>query len=190
MRPHDAANRAVLSELSAECDASDAARVACWVAVMCWGAGPRNNHRLRQWTQALDPSLGGQLKRSRTDLLEDRPADAYWHAKMLGVGEAFLTKWLWAIGLSQPDLKPATPAVLDSRVWNTLARLGWWPVGRNKGYRWADYCAALTRWSDLLNSAEPGWSVDSDRLEQLLFDRNGQDTPSFFTWLKQMTEQR
>jgi hypothetical protein len=101
-----------------------------------------------------------------------------------GVGEAFLTKWLWAVGLSHPDLKPSSPAVLDDRVWKTLTRLDWWPVGRNRGERWADYCAALARWSELLNIAEPGWVVDSDRLEQLLFERSGADAPSFFAWLQ------
>jgi len=51
-------DRALLTDLALRADDSGTSRVACWFATMCWGAGPRQRSRLRQWVRALSPSLG------------------------------------------------------------------------------------------------------------------------------------
>ncbi len=173
-------DRRLLSSMSLTVQESSADRVACWFATMVWGAGPRRRHRLRQWTGAMRPTLAEDLARSLAAAADSRMADAYLAARLPGVGEAYLTKWLWALGLPSARVMSPRPMVLDSRVWQVLNQCGWRPTGRNQAERWVDYCASLRRWAVILCDLHPGWLVDAERLEQLLFDRGDR---SLFTTL-------
>lgn len=174
-------DRNMLTLLAGEADSGDEARVASWFATMSWGAGPTNNFRVRQWRRSMEQDnflevLGATARRVR----EGRLFDAHRGAWMPGTGEAFFTKWLWALGL--PGIPgDVRPHVLDARVWNSLAALGWSPKGRNASYRWVDYCIALDRWADAIRAEQLTWTVDGDGVEQLLFERRRNRT-DFYSW--------
>lgn len=162
-------DRALLVELSADLNrASDLVR--CWFAVMAWGAGSRNRARLRQWTRALRSEAMVEALTSSCSLLRaNRHEEAYRALRLPGVGQSYLTKWLWAIGLTRPSLHPR-PYVLDRRIWQSLRLMQWTPAGRNEAERWIDYCRTLDRWGEALTADHAGWVVDGERIEQLLFE--------------------
>lgn len=176
-------DRSLLTTYALAAADSEAALVRCWFCVMTWGAGPQNRSRLRQWTRALpSPRLIKALARSRAELVGGRPCDAYKTSMGLpGLGEAYLTKWLWVLGLGGV-VGPPQPYVLDNYVWQSLNRLGWSAQGRNQAARWVDFCQAVDRWAHQLADQEPHWHIDGDRVEQLLFDRNGRGV-HFYKWL-------
>ena len=167
----DVVDRTLLTELAHQAGSSSAGLVSCWFTVMSWGAGPQNRARLRQWTRAL-PSEGfvEALGRSHALLaIADLPG-AYQASRLPGVGQSYLTKWLWVLGLPGRIGEPR-PYILDRYVWQSLRRLAVSPTGRNEAGRWVDYCRALDRWAMAVNAVRPSWHVDGDRIEQLLFDR-------------------
>jgi len=176
-------DRVLLAFYAATAGDSSTALVRCWFAVMAWGAGAQNRSRLRQWTRALPrPELVDALERSRMSLLDGQHVDAYKTTLALpGLGEAYLTKWLWALGLAE-NVPDPQPYILDARVWQSLDRLGWRPDGRNRAQRWVDFCVSVERWAKELAERRPGWTIDGDDVEQLLFDR-GTDGRHFYRWL-------
>ena len=180
---NDVVDRSALTKLAADAGAGPSDLVSCWFTVMCWGAGPRDQIRLRQWTRALSAEgFIEALDHSRTSLLAGDLPKAYRQSKLPGVGESFLTKWLWALGLPS-GTSTVRPYVLDQRVWAVASALGWSPDGKNPSVRWANYCDALDRWARTINLQRPGWRVDGDRLEQLMFDRSKQGM-HFYGWLR------
>jgi hypothetical protein len=177
----DTVDRQLLTRLAAESDAGDAARVTSWFTTMCWGAGPTDNFRVRQWRQALEqPYFISVLHDTAQRTGAGQLYEAHRSAWMKGTGEAFFTKWLWALGLAGVP-GDVQPHVLDARVWNSLAVLGWWPEGTNASHRWVDYCRALDRWASELRDQQPGWAIDGDHIEQLLFERRN-DRTDFHSW--------
>lgn len=176
----DTVNREMLTRLAAGAESGDTARVASWFSTMCWGAGPRNNFRVRQWRRALEEDyFCDVLSDTARRISEGRLYDAHRGGWMRGTGEAFFTKWLWALGL--PGVPgDVRPHVLDARVRNSLDAAGW-PDGPNASHRWVEYCTAVGRWADLIQGARPEWTVDGDRVEQILFLRNSGQT-DFYSW--------
>lgn len=168
----DTVNRELLMALAGRAGDGTEARVASWFITMCWGAGPRENFRVRQWRKALQwEHFTSVLAGTHHQVTQGNLVDAHRGAWMPGTAEAFFTKWLWALGLGGIPGE-ATPYVLDARVWDSLSALKWWPEGPNKSHRWVDYCQALDRWAEIIQTDRPDWSVSGDRLEQLLFRRS------------------
>lgn len=178
----DLIDRALLTDLASKAGESSA-RVASWFTTMCWGAGPRNRARLRQWARALErPTLVEVLDRTHEHVARGDLVQAYWGSRSLpGSGEAYWTKWLWALGLAQDSME-VRPYVLDARVWKVLRRLPWSPEGGNQAERWVDYCRTLDVWGELVNERHKDWRVDGDCLEQLMFDRA--EGVHFAQWLQ------
>lgn len=169
----DRVDRSLLTELATRTGNGDDERVALWFATMCWGAGPRENFRVRQWRQALTwGDFTDTLEATQRNVAGGQLAEAHRGAWMPGTGEAFFTKWLWALGLPGID-GAVTPYVLDARVRNSLHAAGWWPQGRGPAARWVEYCTALDRWADDIRTVRTGWSIDGGRLEHMLFERCG-----------------
>ena len=178
----DLVDRALLTTMSAEVGSSPERSAACWFAVMCWGAGPQNRSRLRQWARAMPaPGFVRALDESYLRYRSGDLVGAYRWSLMPGVGEAYATKWLWVLGLADPA-EGVVPHVLDARVWAVLRRLRWQPTGGNRPERWVNSCQVLASWAHELGTRRPDWHLDGDRLEQLMFDRRtgGQ---TFHSWL-------
>ena len=179
----DHVDRSLITAYAQAAGDSPAALVRCWFAVMAWGAGPQNRSRLRQWVRAI-PTAGfvEALEQSHTELAAGRHAAAYTTIRALpGLGEAYLTKWLWALGLGGGVPDPQ-PYILDNYVWQTLNRLGWSAQGRNNAERWVDFCRTTEGWADQVAEAHPDWHIDGGRVEQVLFDRGRYGT-HFYAWL-------
>ncbi|WP_436793485.1 hypothetical protein [Actinospongicola halichondriae] len=187
----DVVTRDMLARLSSTMS-DDRSMVACWVATMCWGAGPRNRPRLRQWSRSLSgASTAAVLRSSADELLHGKPEDAYRRMTSLpGVGEAYHTKWLWAVGLGADSTLQPTPLIRDSRVDKTLRDLQWWPEARGAAARWVRLCDALGEWADELGRRHPTWTVEAEHIEQLLFDRDHADAPGpcLRTWLRTQSD--
>lgn len=179
----DVVDRVLLKDLASKAGESPSAGVASWFTTMCWGAGPQNRVRLRQWTRALErPNLGEALGRTHQQISGGDLVLSYWGLRSLpGLGEAYLTKWLWALGLPQ-DSMDVRPYVLDARVWKVLRQLPWFPEGRNRAERWVDYCRTLDSWGALVSEQHKDWVADGDCLEQLMFDRG--EGVHFAKWLE------
>ncbi len=83
--------------------------VRLFTATMIWGSGTRNGRGPRNTCRALRaPSLAATLQRSAALVTHEDFASAYVAARLPGVGPAFFTKWLWAVGLARP--RPAGTA--------------------------------------------------------------------------------
>lgn len=179
-----------ISELCGSEFCSDLDVVTAWITTMCWGAGPRNKSRLRQWHRALEhANLPSKLHHVRDLVREGELAHAHKHAWLPGCQESFFTKWLWACGLPLTgDLDPQ-PLVYDDRVKKSLRLLGYSPTGRNRSVRWVEYCLAMQEWSSSLNNLSPGRRATSATIEHLLFVRSddvGCDE-TLYSWLMEST---
>jgi hypothetical protein len=178
----DKVDRQRLDELASG-DLSDTSHLACsWFTVMCWGAGPQDRSRLRQWKKAPAwTGFGDALERSKDLCLSGDPVAAYRATKaMPGVGQAFLTKWLWLLGLA-PSESDFRGYVLDDKVWKVIKPLGWTLVGNNEAERWVNFSRTLDAWAQTINAGHREWKVDGDRLEHLMFER--EEGTSLHKWL-------
>jgi hypothetical protein len=144
--------------------------------------GKRNARLLPGFRKALGhPNLVATLRTTADLVRKGRPGDAYvrWaEANIPGLGEAFFTKWLYAVGLHGVEPLALQPLVLDGNVWRSLRRLGW-SSERASGFRYRDtpaagycaYLAACRRWAHAL--AEPCGCVTAEAVEHWFFVRNG-----------------
>ena len=118
---------------------------------MMWGSGTSNGRGPRNTERALSAKGTFGVLRHSWDLVEAGHAgEAYLeHRRLDGVGPAFHTKWLWVVGTTTATSPP--PLILDSRVWNGLAELGWSSVEaagrRSWGPRYEAYLGACGAWA-------------------------------------------
>lgn len=163
-------DRSCLAELASQLGTDHAdGHVRLFTATMIWGSGTRNGRGPRNTCRALRaPSLAATLRLSAALVTHEDFASAYVAARLPGVGPAFFTKWLWAVGLARP--RPPRPLILDSLVWASLARLGWNSRDAAGSSRWADryvaYVSTMHRWATQLDAKLP-----ADRLEYFRFQR-------------------
>ncbi len=153
-------------------------RTKAWVAVMIWGSGTSKGRGPWRTSQGLRAeALHRSLAQSQAAVLEGDVAGAYRAFRVTGSGEAFFTKWLWAVRLAG-GARPA-PLVLDSRVLGTLALAhgsGWNRPRGASGY--AAYVRAMEDAARQLSSSEQ--TVTGEQLEWLAFRR---DHGSMHEWL-------
>lgn len=175
--------RSDLMALSAAATDSNSA-VTAWLTTMCWGAGPRDKFRLRQWREALClDDLPERLLRTIALVGDGDLVAAHRTAHLPGCAESYFTKWLWACGLPPARRAGIVPLVYDDRVKKVLSQLGALPSGKNAAHRWVNYCSNVAEWAEHLNGGHPGWAATADTLEQLLFERN-HSSPCLHDWLQ------
>ena len=96
-----------------------------------------------------------------------------------GIGEPFFTKWFFTCGLD-PKASGLQPLVLDSRVWKSLAAIGW-SSERQTGtkYRkdpagaYGAYLEAMRVWASELSDGSV--TVLPLQVEQFFFRKNGEN---------------
>jgi hypothetical protein len=176
--------RDALAALSECASRSTDDAITAWLTTMCWGSGPRNKWRLRQWNQALSlTDLPERLMATVTLVENGDLVAAYRSAKLPGCGESYFTKWLWVCALPTARQPATVPLIYDNRVDVVLRLLDARPAGPNQPERWLAYCAELADWATELNDRHPGWTIDSERLEHLMFERGGNDGHCLYQWL-------
>lgn len=122
-------SRSQLREMAAGSEARDEdAQLRLFTAVMIWGSGTSNGRGPRNLAKALDHGPGAVLRASAELVDAGELAEAYRRFRLPGVGPAFATKWLWAVGTRRTT--PPRPLILDSLVWKSLGALGWDSIER------------------------------------------------------------
>lgn len=150
---------------------------------IAWGRNSRLYPSDSDLSKALRyPRLRDALMASAALVNAGVPTAAYeaWQAcKVPGIGQSFLSKWLFACGLRRLQWNDALqPLVLDRRVWSGLKALGWTSWHAN-GFTWQPskaalygaYLRSLRDWSSVL--AVMGYQTSPEHLEILLFDKRG-----------------
>jgi len=146
-----------------------------FVATMIWGRGKSNGRMMPGFAKALSDT---RIDSALVDSCEAfSAAEAYrmWRsAGVNGLGEAFFTKWLWAVSTRRNAQYLAL--VLDARVWRTLNQpisdggLGWSSLvaadSRYRHLRYQAYVDACCSWADAL-------SCDAEDVEWALFEVKG-----------------
>jgi hypothetical protein len=166
-------------------------RVRLMVATMVWGAGKEDGRRPRLTAKGLrDRKLARVLEDSAANVGAGRLRDAWNSCVPLdGWGEAYFTKWLWAVGLGCQKL-PITPLIYDDRVKWALALVA---LNIRGGYRHGDagdYEDYISLLHDVAGDLRDGGfaQVNAEKLEWLLFDRHkshpATNEKCFVDWLR------
>lgn len=153
-----------------------------FVATMMWGRGPKNGRLMPKFQKVSNHSdFEKTLQRTRDFILEGKPVDAYqaWvDSGVIGIGEAFFTKWFFVCGLDSRRRSGLQPLVLDSRVWKSLSAIGWSSKRQTgKDYRkdpagaYGAYLTAVDFWARELSTGSV--KISPLQVEQLLFRKNG-----------------
>lgn len=171
----------VMARDVAEGDVSALRRL--FIATMIWGRGKSNGRMMPGLAKALSDT---RIDSALVDSCEAfSAAEAYrmWRsAGVSGLGEAFFTKWLWAVSTRRNARHLAL--VLDARVWRTLNQpisdggLGWSSLAaadsRYRHVRYQAYVDACCSWADAL-------SCDAEDVEWALFEAKG-DLRNLHRW--------
>lgn len=178
----DRIDRVDLRSKARELD-DDHSRLTLFVWTLAWGRNIARWPKDACLESALrDPRLTNALSVSAALVAAGVPTKAYeaWQAcRIPGIGQAFITKWLFACGLGRPKWDDALqPLILDSRVWAALNALGW-TSWHDNGRSWRPdesalygaYLRSLRDWTSVL--AAMGHTTSPEHLEILLFDKKG-----------------
>ena len=161
---------------------SDVSNRVLFVAAMMWGRGPKNG-RLMPKFEMVSTAVNFEetLKQTRELITVGKPVEAYqaWiDSGIKGIGEPFFTKWFFICGLD-PKASELQPLVLDSRVWKSLAAIGW-SSERQTGtkYRkdpagaYGAYLEAMRVWASELS--DESVTVSPLQVEQFFFRKSGE----------------
>ncbi len=153
-----------------------------FVAAMMWGRGP-NNGRLMPKFEMVSTAVNFEetLKQTRELITVGKPVEAYqaWiDSGIKGIGEPFFTKWFFICSFD-PKASGLQPLVLDSRVWKSLAAIGW-SSERQTGtkYRkdpagaYGAYLEAMRVWASELS--DESVTVSPLQVEQFFFRKSGE----------------
>lgn len=155
-----------------------------FVATMMWGRGPKNGRLMPKFQKVSNHNdFEKTLQQTRDFILKGKPVDAYqaWvDSGIIGIGEAFFTKWFFVCGLDSRRGSGLQPLVLDSRVWKSLSAIGWSSKRQTgKDYRkdpagtYGAYLKAVDVWAEELSTASV--KISPLQVEQLLFRKNGKN---------------
>lgn len=158
---------------------------ALFAATMAWGWG-RQRFGPKNIAAALaEPQLQKRLEDSADLVSAGKLGEAYdllsnEDTRLPGVGEAFFTKWLWAVGLALNPCPEPVPLILDSKVWNSIRALPWRPPGgrRSTSRPWSARAERYLAYCRLAAAHPPATSAgtvqfDRTAFEDALFDWNG-----------------
>jgi hypothetical protein len=158
----------------------------CFVLVMAWGSGTTGSRGLHNTARALnDPDTACKTLVGSASLLREAQSSAggalrqaHQEFRLRGVGQSFFTKWFSYAGFA-PE-RTWNPLILDSRVLATLNQTlqistRTMAGDRRRAARYASYVEHLHGWADELTTT--GHRVDSERLEWIMFEHNGEPLP-------------
>ena len=168
----------------------DEALIALWVATMMWGSG--TTYRRGPWrtSQGLRfPHIHESLQTTRQliadgDLKSAFAMLSFGPLKIPGCGVAFFTKWLWAASLTETE-PPIRPLILDARVKASIKKATGptnWVTGAD-GY--LSYCQTLDAIAHRLTDSTKLAGITSEKVEWLLFYRDGNEANAFKNWVAQ-----
>jgi len=169
----------------------DVGNVRLFTLTMLWGNGTHTRWGPGNLKTALsDARLPSTLDSTRTAVrtLDFRQAyRGFSRTKRIGVGEAFFSKWFWACSLASPQ-KEITPLILDSRVQNTLARLGFSLREAADSKRaedcYLEYINAVNRWAQAISTRK--LATTAEHVEWLMFCKGPK---SLNDWLRRAHSQ-
>jgi hypothetical protein len=151
--------------------------LAAFTLIIVWGSGVRSRS-YRNLPKALSaPDCAEQLRVSALTCRAGDLVSAYNGMRLPGIGPAFFTKWFAFAGSTPGAVR--RPLILDARVWRTLNQLE--VTRRSLGYRtspakrYLAYVELLHEWAVELRGQ--GINVDAERLEFVLFARDGRPLP-------------
>lgn len=150
-------------------DLSPETLVRTFTACQMWGSGRTNGRGPRHTRAALEaPEAIAVLQRVARCVVSGDVGPTY-RRQLPGWGASFVTKYTYALALALDDNRPRA-LILDARVWEGLAALGWSSAeaahSRLWAHRYSAYVAELHRWAE-------GLQCRPDSIEWLLFDRRG-----------------
>ena len=154
-----------------------------FVAAMMWGRGTKNGRLMPKFEKvSAHKNFEETLKQTRELITAGKPVEAYkaWvDSEIKGIGEPFFTKWFFVCGLDSRT-SGLQPLVLDSRVWKSLAVIGWSSERRtgvkyrkNPAGAYGAYLEAMRVWASEL-SDESG-TISPLQIEQFFFKKNGKN---------------
>ena len=89
-----------------------------FVAAMMWGRGPKNGRLMPKFAKvASHQNFEETLQKTREFILEGKPKEGYqaWiDSGVMGIGEAFFTKWFFVCGLDSLNRPGRTRVVEES----------------------------------------------------------------------------
>jgi hypothetical protein len=148
--------------------------VAAFVVCQMWGSGTSNNRGLFQTASALDADPDGHILRDVAHhVVAGRQGEVYRLARssrlLPGWGPSFATKFTYAVALHVDGDRPRA-LILDERVWDSLAALGWSSLEAAGTRRWT------SRYGAYVNQAHQ-WATEvgcrPDSVEHLLWTAAG-----------------
>ena len=162
---------------------SDVSNRVLFVAVMMWGRGTKNGRLMPKFEMVSNSvNFDEILKQTRDLITAGKPVEAYqaWiDSGIKGIGEPFFTKWFFVCGLD-PKASGLQPLVLDSRVWKSLAKIGWSSERQTgKKYRkdkagaYGAYLEAMTYWASELSDETV--KISPLEVEQFFFRKSGKN---------------
>ncbi|WP_333762830.1 8-oxoguanine DNA glycosylase OGG fold protein [Streptomyces sp. IBSBF 2390] len=112
-----------------------------FVATQVWGYGLRGYGPHRTGKVLAQPGARNAITESVSLLVDDGAIAAYDRLNTLdGLGPAFLTKFLYFLGLALPEVKGPSPLILDSVLAGVLRRQAT-KIGQTVGYEWSEAIA-------------------------------------------------
>ena len=153
-----------------------------FVAAMMWGRGPKNGRLMPKFAMVSTAvNFEETIQQTRELITVGKPVEAYqvWiDSGIEGIGEPFFTKWFFICGLD-PKASGLQPLVLDSRVWKSLAAIGW-SSQRQTGtkYRkdpagaYGAYLEAMSYWANELSDGS--MTISPLQVEQFFFRKSGE----------------
>ena len=161
---------------------SDVSNRVLFVAAMMWGRGPKNG-RLMPKFEMVSTAVNFEetLKQTRELITVGKPVEAYqaWiDSGIKGIGEPFFTKWFFICGLD-PKASGLQPLILDSRVWKSLAAIGWssehqtgTKYRKDPAGAYGAYLKAMRVWASELSDGSV--MVSPLQVEQFFFRKSGE----------------
>jgi len=162
---------------------SDVSNRVLFVAVMMWGRGTKNGRLMPKFKMVSTAvNFEETLKQTRDLITAGKPVKAYqvWiDSGIKGIGEPFFTKWFFVCGLDSKasGLQPLVP---DSRVWKSLAKIGWLSerqtgtkYRKNPAGAYGAYLEAMTQWASDLSDETV--KISPLQVEQFFFRKSGKD---------------
>lgn len=169
----DAISRRNLRTLGREAAADLVLVRPLFLATMMWGYGNRGYGAYRTHRMLTDPNAATALPETVALVAQGKLREAYEQCYLRHCGPAFMTKFLYAVGLGTNQ--DPQPLVLDSRVAQTLASLA-----DEAGFPIADfvrgspflqwYPEGYVRYVELINAWARALGCRPDALELWLFD--------------------